>query len=78
MESIKVSMNLEDIDIGVSRMKSLLFMMEYLLIGADSIEDENLVCLKNIADMSVECMNGLEDKINEVRHSRENTGRLEA
>lgn len=59
----KPVMELDSVEIGVSRIKSLLHAAENILVGADSVEDEDLEALKNIIDMASECVRGVEDKL---------------
>lgn len=67
MEDSKIGMNLESVDSGMARMKALLHAAEYILIGAEVVSGDDLDALKNLVDMSRECLTGMEQKIQDSR-----------
>lgn len=71
MEDSKISMNLDSVDSGIARMKALLHAAEYILVGAESISGDDLEALKNLVDMTMECLNGTESKVKEFQPIQE-------
>ena len=59
------SMVLDSVEAGVSRLKSLLYAAEIILVGNCYLEADELDSLKDIVDMCSECVRGVEEKLSE-------------
>lgn len=53
-------MNLDNLESGVMRLKSVLYAVNLILIGSENVDGEDLDALKELVDILEECVRGIE------------------